>query len=299
MAPIRLSSRAPPIRRRSRRHCWPIPTPRSASGKCRNRRLPSPSEIYQPLRANSKGVEFGDAAALSALLAEVEPARGRRLTALPSQPSRTPPRACLSPIDGVKIGLVIESDAAAVAAAMQDARRGFEIWSAASVETRATIIERAADLIEARRGPLIALLQGEAGKTLDDALARCGKPPIFAAITRARRERSAKRRPCRPNWRKQRVASPRARRLCLHLAVEFPLAIFIGQVAAALVTGNGVAAKPAEQTPLVAFEAISLLYEAGVSREALQFLPGAATLALCSSRIPLARAWHSRLAGGG
>ena len=244
-------------------------------GNARNRRLPSPSEIYQPLRANSKGVEFGDAAALSALLAEVEPARGRRLTALPSQPSRTPPRACLSPIDGVKIGLVIESDAAAVAAAMQDARRGFEIWSAASVETRATIIERAADLIEARRGPLIALLQGEAGKTLDDALAEVREAADLCRYY-ARQAREICQETSLPGPTGESNALRRLGRgvfVCIS-PWNFPLAIFIGQVAAALVTGNGVAAKPAEQTPLVAFEAISLLYEAGVSREALQFLPG-------------------------
>ena len=142
-----------------------------APEQARNPRIVAPAELYSPLRANSAGVEFGDSAALSALRGEIDAARGRRVAAIPSQATTIKPRACVSPIDGTKIGEIAEADPGAVVAAMETARAGFRDWSATSVETRASAIERAADLIEARRGSLIALLQCEAGKTLDDALA--------------------------------------------------------------------------------------------------------------------------------
>jgi RHH-type proline utilization regulon transcriptional repressor/proline dehydrogenase/delta 1-pyrroline-5-carboxylate dehydrogenase len=247
----------------------------SAPEHARNRRLLAPADIYRPLRANSKGVEFGEAAGLSALLAQVEVARGRRLTALPSRPSRTQARACRSPIDGKDIGAVVESDAAAVAAAMDMARCAFVDWSTASVEVRASAIERAADLIEARRGALIALLQCEAGKTLDDALAEVREAAdlcrYYAAQAREICSEMTLPGPTGETNILRRIG--RGVFVCIS-PWNFPLAIFIGQIAAALVTGNSVAAKPAEQTPLIAYEAVNLLYEAGIPQAALQFLPG-------------------------
>ncbi len=246
-----------------------------APQNARNRRLLAPADIYRPLRANSKGVEFGDAASLSVLLTQVEVARGRRLTALSSRPSRIQARACLSPIDGKEIGTVVESDAAAVAAAMDMARRAFAEWSATSVETRASTIERAADLIEARRGPLIALLQCEAGKTLDDALAEIREAAdlcrYYAGQARAICSDTPLPGPTGESNSLRRIG--RGVFICIS-PWNFPLAIFIGQIAAALVTGNSVAAKPAEQTPLIAYEAINLLYEAGIPEAAAQLLPG-------------------------
>jgi RHH-type proline utilization regulon transcriptional repressor/proline dehydrogenase/delta 1-pyrroline-5-carboxylate dehydrogenase len=143
------------------------------------------------------------------------------------------------------------------------------------VETRAATLERAADLVEARRGKLIALLQDEGGKTLDDALAEVREAADFCRYY-AREARVL----CReetlpgPTGEENRLIR-RGRGVFVCISPwNFPLAIFLGQVAAALVAGNSVAAKPAEQTPVVAHEAIALLHEAGVPREALQFVPG-------------------------
>jgi RHH-type proline utilization regulon transcriptional repressor/proline dehydrogenase/delta 1-pyrroline-5-carboxylate dehydrogenase len=246
-----------------------------APEQARNPRLAAPADLYMPLRANSAGVEFGDSAALCALRGEVDAARERHVAASPSQRTTTPTRACVSPIDGAKIGVVEEADSGAVAAAMEAARAAFADWSATSVETRAKAIERAADLIEARRGPLIALLQSEAGKTLDDALAEIREAADLCRYY-ARQAREICRETALPGPTGEENSLRRIGRgvfACIS-PWNFPLAIFIGQIAAALVAGNSVAAKPAEQTPLVAFEAVKLLLEAGLPRAALQFLPG-------------------------
>ena len=246
-----------------------------APEQARNPRIVAPAELYSPLRANSAGVEFGDSAALSALRGEIDTARQRQIAAIPSQATTIKPRACVSPIDGAKIGDVADADAGAVDAAMEAARTGFCDWSATSVETRARAIERAAGLIEARRGSLIALLQGEAGKTLDDALAEIREAADLCRYY-ARQAREICRETALPGPTGEENTLRRIGRgvfVCIS-PWNFPLAIFIGQIAAALAAGNSVAAKPAEQTPLVAFEVVKLLIEAGVPRAALQLLPG-------------------------
>ncbi|MGA8169296.1 MAG: bifunctional proline dehydrogenase/L-glutamate gamma-semialdehyde dehydrogenase PutA [Methylocystis sp.] len=246
-----------------------------APEQARNPRIVAPTELYSSLRANARGVEFGDGAALSALRGEIDAARGRCFVATPSQTTTIGARTCVSPIDGAKIGTVTDADASAVDAAMAAARTGFSEWCATSIETRAGRIERAADLIEARRGSLIALLQCEAGKTLDDALAEVREAADLCRYY-ARQAREICRDTTLPGPTGEENSLRRVGRgvfVCIS-PWNFPLAIFIGQIAAALVAGNSVVAKPAEQTPLVASEAIKLLVEAGVSRAALQFLPG-------------------------
>ncbi|MGA9598697.1 MAG: bifunctional proline dehydrogenase/L-glutamate gamma-semialdehyde dehydrogenase PutA [Methylocystis sp.] len=243
--------------------------------RARHRHLPLPKDLYQPLRANSKGVEFGDREALRALLAEIDASRGEKFSAQPSSPSLAPQRAALSPIDATPVGDVIEADAASLDSALHAAHKAFPAWSALAVEARAQILEAAAALIEARRGRLIALLQSEGGKTLDDALSEVREAADYCRYYANQ---------ARELMREQRLPGPTGEEnLLRHLGRgvficispwNFPLAIFVGQIAAALVAGNAVAAKPAEQTPLIGFEAVALLHEAGVPADALQFLPG-------------------------
>ncbi|MCC3247169.1 bifunctional proline dehydrogenase/L-glutamate gamma-semialdehyde dehydrogenase PutA [Methylocystis sp. WRRC1] len=245
-----------------------------ASPQCaRHPRLPLPSEIYRPLRANSKGVEFGDRRALAALIAD---ARAQDLVARPSAPATTAPRDVVSPIDGAAIGKVVEADIDAVRAILASAAQAFPKWAATSPDARAQMLERAADMIEARRAAFIALLQSEAGKTLDDALAEVREAAdmcrYYAGQARMICSETALPGPTGEENRMRRLG--RGVFICIS-PWNFPLAIFIGQVAAALVTGNAVVAKPAEQTPLIAARAIELLHEAGVPRDALQFSPGA------------------------
>src|SRR6516164_6010815 len=139
----------------------------------RNPKIPLPRDLYGPDRRNSSGVEFGDRAALAALLAEIR-AGELSAEAWPLIDGTKRPgseRRVLSPIDAKAIGRVGEGNDALAAAAVAAAQAGFLPWAAAALDMRAGVLERAGDLLEARRGWLIALLQAEGGKTLDDAMA--------------------------------------------------------------------------------------------------------------------------------
>ncbi|WP_018267677.1 bifunctional proline dehydrogenase/L-glutamate gamma-semialdehyde dehydrogenase PutA [Methylosinus sp. LW4] len=242
----------------------------------RHSRLPFPADLYRPLRANSKGVEFGDRDALAELLAERDAAPAILHAAPSSGRSARAPRELRSPIDDSSlIGSVVEADVETARAAMITAARAFPAWEATTVEARAAILERAANLVEARRGALIALLQRESGKTLDDALAE-----IREAADLIRYYAEQARRLCAeeslpgPTGEDNRLRR-RGRGVFVCISPwNFPLAIFLGQVAAALAAGNSAIAKPAEQTPLIAREAVALLHEAGVPHGALHYIPG-------------------------
>ncbi|MGJ0426669.1 bifunctional proline dehydrogenase/L-glutamate gamma-semialdehyde dehydrogenase PutA [Methylocystis sp.] len=245
-----------------------------APNRARHPRLPLPSEIYLPLRANSKGAEFGDRTALAALIDETR-APAPPADARPSVESRAAARPVLSPIDGAVVGHVVEADEAAARAAGAAAARAFPEWSRTPFEARARIIERAADLIEARRGPLIALLQSEGGKTLDDALAEVREAADLCRYYAGQARIVCADMPLPGPTGEANVLRRHGRGVFICISPwNFPLAIFIGQVAAALVAGNCVVAKPAEQTPLVAAMAIELLRESGVPKDVLHFAPG-------------------------
>jgi RHH-type transcriptional regulator, proline utilization regulon repressor / proline dehydrogenase / delta 1-pyrroline-5-carboxylate dehydrogenase len=241
----------------------------------RHPRLPLPSKIYEPLRGNSRGVEFGSRAALQSLFDEIQIA-GRPHRAKPGVAAPHAPRNVRSPIDGEVVGSVIEADAQDAAKMLQIAARAFPRWSASSVDGRARILERAADLLEARRGVFLSLLQSEAGKTLDDALAELREAADMCRYyaRQALLIVTGTKLPG-PTGEDNRLAyGGRGVFVCIS-PWNFPLAIFLGQVAAALVTGNTVVAKPAEQTPLVAACAIALLHEAGAPETVVQLAPGA------------------------
>ncbi|MCX7898577.1 MAG: bifunctional proline dehydrogenase/L-glutamate gamma-semialdehyde dehydrogenase PutA, partial [Methylocystis sp.] len=246
----------------------------AASGAARHPRLALPRDIYLPQRVNSRGVEFGDRAALTRLIAERDMTRAL-FKARASAPTSAAPRNILSPIDGEIVGRVVEADEDSARAALGAAARAFPAWREAPLEKRVRILKRCADLVEERRGELIALLQSEGGKTLDDALAEVREAAdllrYYANEARVTCADAALPGPTGES----NVLRRQGRGVFVCISPwNFPLAIFVGQVAAALVTGNAVVAKPAEQTPLVAARAVAFLHEAGVARDALQFAPG-------------------------
>jgi len=274
----------------------------------RNAKIPLPRELYGRERRNSAGVEFGDRAGLDALLAEIRNATmpdgaaradeagsgrvsgARTLEELPRWPlaslaSAAPlidgnvrpgiERDVISPIDAKAIGRVREGDAAAASAAMAVAQAGFADWAATPVETRAAALARAGDLIEARRPRLIALLQAEGGKTLDDAVAEVREAVDFCRYYAAQARRDLMPQPMPGPTGESNELRYRGRGVFVCISPwNFPLAIFLGQISAALVAGNAVVAKPAEQTPLIAAEAVRTLHEAGVPPSVLQLVPG-------------------------
>src|SRR5262245_29108758 len=243
----------------------------------RHPKIPLPRDLYRPERKNSAGVEFGDRSALDALLAEVRAAHrpGEAAPLVGGVELRGIERALRSPIDGAVIGRVRECDGAIVIAAMASAEAGFADWSARPVEERSALLERAGDLIEARRARLIALLQCEGGKTLDDAVAEVREAADFCRYygAQARRALAPQSMPGPTGETNELRYRGRGVFVCIS-PWNFPLAIFLGQVSAALAAGNAVVAKPAEQTPLVAAEAVRLLHEAGIPARALHLVPG-------------------------
>ena len=158
---------------------------------------------------------------------------------------------------------------------MAAAEAGFAAWSVVPVARRADALERAGDLLEARRGLLISLMQREGGKTLDDAVAELREAVDFCRYyaAQARVSLSPQTMPGPTGESNELRYRGRGVFVCIS-PWNFPLSIFLGQVAAALVAGNAVVAKPAEQTPLVAAEAVRILHAAGAPPGALHLVPG-------------------------
>ncbi|HTL63557.1 MAG TPA: bifunctional proline dehydrogenase/L-glutamate gamma-semialdehyde dehydrogenase PutA [Pseudolabrys sp.] len=243
----------------------------------RHSHIPLPCDLFGASRRNSPGVEFGDSATLKTLAAEIHsaPKISDAKPLIDGSAVVGRERAVNSPIDGAVIGAVQEGDEALVAAAMASAQAAFPAWSSTPVAERAAALERAGDLFEQNRGRLIALLQSEAGKTIDDCVSEVREAVdycrFYAQDARCVLEPRALPGPTGES----NELRMRGRGVFVCISPwNFPLAIFTGQVAAALAAGNAVVAKPAEQTPLVAFEAIKLLHRAGIPAGALNLVPG-------------------------
>jgi RHH-type proline utilization regulon transcriptional repressor/proline dehydrogenase/delta 1-pyrroline-5-carboxylate dehydrogenase len=244
----------------------------------RNRKILLPRDLYAPSRLNSAGVEFGGRASLDGLVGDVRAASSRRVSAAPlldgiQLGGRS--RPLLSPIDTGEIGDAIEGDPAIAASAMTAAQSGFAAWNATAVAARAGCLDRAADLLEKRRADFIALLQAEGGKTLDDAVSEWREAVDYCRYYAASANATLAPETLPGPTGETNELRYRGRGVFVCISPwNFPLAIFLGQVTAALAAGNAVVAKPAEQTPLIAYEAIRLLHEAGIPSAALHYVPG-------------------------
>jgi RHH-type proline utilization regulon transcriptional repressor/proline dehydrogenase/delta 1-pyrroline-5-carboxylate dehydrogenase len=255
----------------------------------------APRDLYQPQRKNSRGVEFGERAALNELLAAIE-AETASVAAAPvinSQIRGGAAREIVSPIDQKTVaGSAVDATPEDVNSAIKAARDGFRGWSRTPAETRATRLEQAADLLEWRTAHFIALLQREGGRTLDDSVSEVREAIDFCRYYAAQGRALFGADETMPGpTGESNVLRLRGRGVFVAISPwNFPLAIFLGQVTAALMAGNAVVAKPAEQTPLIAAEAIRLLHEAGVPASALHLVPG-------DGRIGAALTAHPEVAG--
>jgi len=226
-----------------------------------------------PGRANARGWDLSHAPTLAAIEAARGPFRTARFEAGPllAVPADTAaaPREIRNPADPADlVGTVREATPADVAAALEAARP----WDAPPGE-RAAVLRKAALLYEENHGRLFAVIAREAGKTLPDAVAELREAVDFLRYYAGEIASLHPVGNTPGGSGGQAAPRPLGRVTCIS-PWNFPLAIFTGQVAAALATGNAVLAKPAEQTPIVAFEAVRLLHEAGVPPGALQLLPG-------------------------
>ena len=229
--------------------------------------IPLPAALYGAARANSDGLDLAHEPTLSALAAAIADSQAESFMAAPlidGQAQPLPPQPVRNPADRRdEVGQVHEASAADVQAALAAAEAAAPVWAAKPAAERAALLERAADGLQARQLALIALLVREAGKTVANAVAE-----VREAIDFLRYDAQQ----LRQGW-DDAACRPLGPVVCIS-PWNFPLAIFTGQVAAALAAGNPVLAKPAEQTPMVAALAVQLLHEAGVPRAALQLLPG-------------------------
>jgi RHH-type proline utilization regulon transcriptional repressor/proline dehydrogenase/delta 1-pyrroline-5-carboxylate dehydrogenase len=249
------------------------------SQHARHPKIPLPRDLYRPVRKNSTGVDLGDRTALDRLLVDIYRAAPRDARAAPlidGVDLDGKSRPVISPIDATTVvGQVIEGDETIATAAIAAAQAGFASWSATPVERRAMVLERAADLIESDRGRLIALLQIEGGKTLEDCVSEVREASDYCRYYAAEARRRLAPHPMPGPTGESNSLRHRGRGVFVCISPwNFPLAIFLGQVSAALVAGNTVVAKPAEQTPLIAAHTIRLLHQAGVPESALHLVPG-------------------------
>ncbi len=237
------------------------------------------AELFNPQRRNSRGYDLGEPGIAEALMTTIAAARDTTRVATPIVSGRAWPgiaEPVLNPATGALVGAFEESDMEAIDAAVAAARAAQPDWSLAGGAFRAARLERAADLLEERDTLFLGLAIDEAGKTLADAVAEVREAVDFlryyAAQARADFTHPVQL-PGPTGERNELILEGKGVFTCIS-PWNFPLAIFIGQVAAALAAGNSVLAKPAEQTPLIAHAATQLLHEAGVPGDVLHFLPG-------------------------
>ncbi|HEY5071266.1 MAG TPA: bifunctional proline dehydrogenase/L-glutamate gamma-semialdehyde dehydrogenase PutA [Caulobacteraceae bacterium] len=241
--------------------------------------IAGPLNLFGSERRNSAGLDLSDPGVVERLLGEIGAALAAPAHAAPIVGGvgvKGSSRPVLDPADSARVvGEVVEAGVADIDRALAIAAAGQGTWNARAVDGRAAIVERLADLIERDRAKLMALAIGEAGKTIADALGEVREATDFCRYyaAQARRAFAPLRMPGPTGETNDLTLSGRGVFACIS-PWNFPLAIFTGQIAAALVSGNSVVAKPAPQTPLIAAAAVRLALEAGVPPEVLHLLLG-------------------------
>ncbi len=233
-----------------------------------NPNIPLPVDLYGGSRRNSRGLNLNlplHARVLENELARFQGGHWEARPLIPGHDHRAAGYSVYSPADrALKVGKVIDADECCVNKAFENARSAFADWSNRAVAERASILERVAELYQANRAELIALLTLEAGKTQSDGISEIREAIDFCRYYAVQA--------------RQQLAAGKTLGIGPVVCISpwnFPLAIFTGQVVAALVCGNPVLAKPAEQSSLVAYRAVELMHQAGVPEQILQFVPGA------------------------
>jgi RHH-type proline utilization regulon transcriptional repressor/proline dehydrogenase/delta 1-pyrroline-5-carboxylate dehydrogenase len=242
-------------------------------------KIPQPVALYGDHRKNSMGINLADENELRQLAERVN-AAVKPWRAAPLIPGYSSPVAAIAvndPADRRRVvGEWVPTDAAGVTRALNNAVAAQPAWDAIPAAARASIIEHAGDLLEARMPDYIAMCTREAGKTIYDGIAEVREAVDFCRYYAAQTRKlmgTPETLPGPTGESNQLSLHGRGVFVCIS-PWNFPLAIFMGQVVAALATGNSVIAKPAEQTNLIAHAAVKLLHEAGVPEAVLQLVPG-------------------------
>jgi RHH-type proline utilization regulon transcriptional repressor/proline dehydrogenase/delta 1-pyrroline-5-carboxylate dehydrogenase len=246
----------------------------------RHAKIPTPKDMYMD-RQNSLGRDYSQKADRERHVAALEKVDVEKLTSGPIVGGKllagTNPQDVTNPFDRSQVlGHVSEASKADVDAAADAAARAQVVWDKAGGSRRAPVLRAMGDALEAEMDRLVALLSREAGKTLNDGVAEVREAADFCRYYAMLAEKDF--------GGPQTLNGPvgETNRLVLHgrgvfaciSPWNFPLAIFTGQIAAALAAGNAVLAKPAEQTPLIAAEAVRLFHKAGLNPDLLALVPG-------------------------
>ena len=227
-------------------------------------KIASPDDLFGKDRRNSDGYDLSNETVLAELSKEFEKSSALSWKAAPANVEKgAQSRKIANPGDHRdKVGEVIEIDESEARKMVSHAEKAFSSWAKTSHQSRAEILEKAADLMQARMPSLLALAAREAGKSIPNSIAE-----VREAIDFLRFYAGQLRKTFKGN------EQPLGPIVCIS-PWNFPLSIFIGQISAALAAGNTVLAKPAEETPLIAAEGVRILHEAGIPKDVLQFCPG-------------------------
>ncbi len=246
--------------------------------------IPRPIDIFQPERDNSHGFNVADRKVSRKLLADLEAASAKPITAKPiiggkemsgaEEPSVNP--AATDEVVGI-CHLAAEQH---VDTALDLAVKGQVAWDRMGADGRAAILNRAADLFESHHAELLSLCVREGGKNIPDSISELREAVDFFRYYAAQAQRHFGDPLVMPGpTGEHNTYGMRGRGVFVCISPwNFPLAIFTGQVAAALAAGNSVLAKPAAPTPLIAYRAVQLMHEAGVPGDVLHFVPGSGSL---------------------
>ena len=245
--------------------------------------IPLPIDIFLPERKNSMGINLADVATLKSLENELEQLKKNKITATPLIPGYKNPQGHLVAKDiyspakqDFLVGHCVHANQQDVELALSNAQGSFSDWNNTDVYKRSIMINKVADLMQQNQVILMHLLRHEAGKSLADSISEVKEAVDFcryyAHHANQRMANSIK------------LPGPTGESNFLSLQGKgtfvcispwnFPLAIYVGQIVAALVTGNCVVAKPAEQTSIIGYFVACLIHQAGIPQSVFQFVPG-------------------------
>lgn len=245
-----------------------------------NNRIVLPVDIFGSERKNSKGLNMNIISESEPFFAALEQFKNTQWQAGPLVNGKTltgEHKTVVSPYDTTQtVGQVAFADKAVIEAAVASAEAAFASWARTPVETRASALQKLADLLEENREELIALCTREAGKSIQDGIDEVREAVDFCryyAVQAKKMMAKPELLPGPTGELNELFLQGRGVFVCIS-PWNFPLAIFLGQVSAALAAGNTVIAKPAEQTSIIGYRAVQLAHQAGIPVEVLQFLPG-------------------------
>jgi RHH-type proline utilization regulon transcriptional repressor/proline dehydrogenase/delta 1-pyrroline-5-carboxylate dehydrogenase len=246
----------------------------------RHPQIPLPQDIFQPERINSAGINLQDVATLQNLESRLEKLKNNKITATPlilNYKGTSESIEVRSPVDlDFIVGHTIYANEQDTKLALSNAQEAFANWNETSVSERVKIINNVGDLMQENQDMLMHLLRHEAGKSLADSISEIKEAIDFCRYYAAH----ASNKMAEP----LKMPGPTGESNYLSLQGKgvfvcispwnFPLAIYAGQIVAALVTGNTVIAKAAEQTSIIGYYVACLMHQAGVPQSVLQFVPG-------------------------